>query len=56
MDDGMRDLVMNQASTAVLREESRKRGMTTLRESGLRVIYEGLTTIDEVVRETITDQ
>ena len=56
MDDGLRDLVMNQASTAVLREESRRRGMRTLRESGLQAIYEGLTTIDEVIRETITDE
>jgi type II secretory ATPase GspE/PulE/Tfp pilus assembly ATPase PilB-like protein len=30
--------------------------MRTLRESGLLSIYEGVTTIDEVVRETITDQ
>jgi type II secretory ATPase GspE/PulE/Tfp pilus assembly ATPase PilB-like protein len=28
--------------------------MRTLRESGLLSIYEGQTTIDEVVRETIT--
>lgn len=55
MDDGLRDLVMKQASTAVLREESRRRGMRTLRESGLLAIYEGLTTIDEVVRETISE-
>ncbi|MEO1130553.1 MAG: ATPase, T2SS/T4P/T4SS family, partial [Planctomycetota bacterium] len=56
MDDGMRDLVMKQASTAVLRDEARKRGMRTLRESGLLAIYEGLTTIDEVVRETIQEE
>jgi type IV pilus assembly protein PilB len=52
-DDALRDLVMREASTAVLRAESRKRGMRTLRESGLLAIYEGQTTIDEVVRETI---
>jgi type IV pilus assembly protein PilB len=56
MDDGLRDLIMKQASTAVLREEARKRGMRSLRESGLRAIYEGLTTIDEVVRETILEE
>ncbi len=55
MDDGLRDLVMSEASTAVLREESRRRGMRTLRESGLMAIYDGLTTIDEVVRETVLD-
>ncbi|MDX2114354.1 MAG: GspE/PulE family protein [Planctomycetota bacterium] len=55
MDDTLRDLVMKQASTAVIKDEARKRGMRTLRESGLRAIYEGLTTIDEVVRETVLE-
>ena len=53
-DDELRDLVMQQASTAVLQTESRKRGMRTLRESGLLALYEGQTTIDEIVRETIS--
>ena len=56
MDDRMRELVMEQASTNVLRSESRKRGMRTLRESGLLAIFEGQTTIDEVVRETIIEE
>jgi type IV pilus assembly protein PilB len=56
MDDGLRDLVMKQASTSVLRDEARKRGMKSLRESGLRAIFEGMTTIDEVVRETILEE
>ncbi|MSR44182.1 MAG: type II/IV secretion system protein [Phycisphaerales bacterium] len=54
MDDELRELVMQQASTSVLQAESRKRGMRTLRESGLLALYEGQTTIDEVVRETIS--
>ena len=52
-DDHLRELVMKQASTAVIREESYKRGMRSLRQSGLRAIYDGQTTIDEVVRETL---
>ena len=56
MDDYLRELVMSQASTAALRVEARKRGMRTLRESGLVAIFEGQTTIDEVVRETIFDE
>ncbi len=55
LDDKMRQLVMEQASTNVLRVESRRRGMRTLRESGLLAIYEGQTTIDEVARETIME-
>jgi type IV pilus assembly protein PilB len=56
MDDEIRDLVIKQASTRVLRQEARKRGMRTLRESGLLAIYDGQTTIDEVVRETMTEE
>jgi type IV pilus assembly protein PilB len=53
LDDELRELIMSHASTAVLRAESRKRGMRTLRESGLLAIYDGVSTIEEVVRETL---
>jgi len=56
MDDEMRDLVIQDASTAILRKHARKKGMRTLRESGLLAIYEGLTSVDEVLRETIEDE
>ena len=56
VDDEMREMIMRSASTSVLREHSRKRGMRTLRESGLLAIYEGQTTIDEVVRETVVEE
>ncbi len=51
--DELRDLVMNHASTSVLREAARRNGMRTLRENGLVAIYDGTTTIEEVVRETL---
>jgi type IV pilus assembly protein PilB len=56
MDDDLRELIMKQVSTNILRAEARKRGMKTLRESGLEAIFDGRTTIDEVVRETITEE
>jgi type IV pilus assembly protein PilB len=56
MNDTLRDLVMKKASTNILRDHSRKFGMRTLRESGLLAIYDGMTTIDEVVRETIAEE
>jgi type IV pilus assembly protein PilB len=56
LDDQIRDMIMQEASTNVLRAEARKRGMRTLRESGLLAIYDGQTTIDEVVRETLTEE
>ncbi|MCH7798636.1 MAG: Flp pilus assembly complex ATPase component TadA [Planctomycetes bacterium] len=56
MSDNLRDTVASQISTNVIRAEARKEGMRSLRDSGLMAIYEGQTTIDEVVRETITDE
>ncbi|MBT8207505.1 MAG: Flp pilus assembly complex ATPase component TadA, partial [Acidimicrobiia bacterium] len=56
LDDQLREMIMNEASTTVLRAEARKRGMRSLRESGLLAIFEGQSTIDEVVRETITEE
>jgi type IV pilus assembly protein PilB len=55
LDDTLREMIMAQANTAALRTEARKRGMRTLREAGLLSIYDGQTTIDEVVRETIVE-
>jgi type IV pilus assembly protein PilB len=51
--DEIRDLIMNHASTNVLRDAARKAGMKTLRENGLLLIFDGVTTIDEVSRETL---
>lgn len=53
--DEMRDLIMSQASTSVLRAAAQKAGMRLLRDNGLATIYDGITTIDEVVKETITE-
>ena len=56
LDDEIRDMIIKHASTQVLRMEARKRGMRTLRLSGLMAIYDGVTTIEEVVRETIMEE
>ncbi len=53
MDDTLRELVMRQASSSVIRQEAVKRGMRELRDSGLFAIYDGATTIEEVVKETV---
>ena len=53
--DDIRDLVAENASVDDIRNLGRSQGMTTLRESGLKLIFDGMTTIDEVVRETILD-
>ena len=56
MDDHLRDLILHQASTNVIREEARKGGMRALRDDGLLGIYDGVTTIEEVVKATVVEQ
>ena len=56
MDDHLRDLILHQASTNVIRDEARKGGMRALRDDGLLGIYDGVTTIEEVVKATVVEQ
>ena len=51
--DDMRELILIGASALELRKRAIEEGMITLRQSGLRKIKEGITTIEEVVRETV---
>ena len=55
-DDEIRTLVMERRSSSVLRDAARKHGMRTLRETGLLSIYDGETTIEEVVSQTIMEE
>jgi type IV pilus assembly protein PilB len=56
INDDIRDMISNGSSTDELRAACIRHGMTGLRESGLRAIYNGVTTIEEVVRETVLDE
>ncbi len=55
MTDELRDLVVRNASTEEIRDLARKAGMVTLRDSGMINMFEGHTTADEVIRETILE-
>jgi type IV pilus assembly protein PilB len=55
LNDEVREMVIAGASTQEIRAASRKYGSRSLRESGLLAIYDGLTTIEEVVRETLLE-
>jgi len=55
LDDRLRDLIIEGASTNLIGEEAKKRGMRTLRDSGLMAIYDGITTIEEVVAATVME-
>ena len=49
----LRELILVGASGVELRRKAIDEGMITLRQSGLRKVKDGLTTIEEVVRETV---
>ena len=50
--DPIRELITSRAPSVVLKQKAVELGMNTLREDGLRNIYLGLTTIEEVLKYT----
>ncbi|MBL9177933.1 MAG: type II/IV secretion system protein [Verrucomicrobiaceae bacterium] len=50
--DPIRELITGRAPSLVLRQKAIELGMVTLREDGLRSIYDGETTIEEVLKYT----
>lgn len=52
INDTLADMITDRAPTVVLKQRAMELGMTTLREDGLRAIYEGSTTIEEVLKYT----
>jgi type IV pilus assembly protein PilB len=55
IDDEVRHLIINNATTIQLRNRARELGMRTLREDGVRKVLAGLTTAEEVMSTTMTD-
>ena len=53
LNDELRDLIMSNASSQQLMSKARRIGMRTLRQSGMLALFDGMTTLDEVVRETL---
>jgi type IV pilus assembly protein PilB len=52
MTESLRQMVIDGTSSDSLRDQARREGMRTLREAGLLAIFDGLTTVEEVIRET----
>jgi len=52
INDALRTLINERAPTVVIRQKAVELGMVTLREDGLRGIFDGDTTIEEVVKYT----
>ena len=53
INDEIREMILSGASAIELRNKAVEGGMMTLRGSGLEKIRDGLTSVDEVVRETV---
>ncbi|HXG09616.1 MAG TPA: ATPase, T2SS/T4P/T4SS family [Gemmataceae bacterium] len=56
MNDDLRNMITDGASTDQLRTACRKMGMKTLREYGLEAIFKGITTLEEVVHCTVLEE
>ncbi|HEY0781043.1 MAG TPA: type IV-A pilus assembly ATPase PilB [Thermoanaerobaculia bacterium] len=53
IDDELREMILSGASAYELRQKAMQGGMMTLRMSGLQKIRDGMTTLEEVLRETV---
>ncbi|MBI2104742.1 MAG: Flp pilus assembly complex ATPase component TadA [Candidatus Omnitrophica bacterium] len=52
MSDALRPLIIERASVGAVREKARAEGMRTLREDGIAKVLAGVTTVEEMIRET----
>jgi type II secretory ATPase GspE/PulE/Tfp pilus assembly ATPase PilB-like protein len=55
LDDNVRHMINNRRSTLLLRQRARELGMRTLREDGVRKVFAGLTSAEEVISITLGD-
>jgi type IV pilus assembly protein PilB len=53
MSEDVRELILSGASAMELRRKAMEEGMISLRASGIQKVREGLTTVEEIVRETV---
>ncbi len=55
LNDVIRPLIFEKVPSSVIKDKARKEGMYTLREDGIRKVFEGMTTFSEVIRVTKAD-
>ncbi len=56
INEDLREFILNGASTTEIKREAIRLGMRTLRKSGIKKILEGVTTIEEVGRVSVSDE
>ena len=55
VDDDIREMILNRSQSREIKKKAIESGMITLRRSGLIKIMNGVTSVEEVLRETIRD-
>lgn len=55
MFDDIKEMVLSGANTAEIKQESMRLGVKTMRQSALTKMMEGVTTLEEVLRTTVSD-
>ncbi len=52
IDDRLREMILQGASTTALQAAAVENGLVTLRQNGLQAVFDGITTVEELIRET----
>jgi type IV pilus assembly protein PilB len=56
VDDDIRTMILTRAQSREIKRKAIEKGMLTLRRSGLVKIKNGITSVEEVLRETVRDE
>jgi type IV pilus assembly protein PilB len=51
-DDKIRNLILTRPSTEIIKKQARENGMTSLKESGIKKVVDGITTAEEILQAT----
>jgi type IV pilus assembly protein PilB len=55
LDDELRDMIMANCNTDDLRSRAQEKGMKLLRDMGMDYVFDGTTSAEEIIRETVLD-
>ncbi|QEG20618.1 GspE/PulE family protein [Mariniblastus fucicola] len=55
LDDELRDMIMENKTTDDIRNKAKAKGMVLLRDMGIGYVFDGTTSAEEVIRETVLD-
>jgi len=55
LDDELREMIMENRTTDEIRDTAKGKGMVLLRDMGIDYVFEGTTTAEEIIRETVID-